>query len=310
MGLHEKQGATMMRNRVLNRCFSIFAIFLTMFYTCGFSIGPIRVGADVRAKFFPPTVGEGGKVEKDPLLPFILPDKKISEKEFEKFIDNLDAGKKAILWKSVTGKIVSGEAVETSDLIKELHWASSHWIAYKFGDFNYHDMVVWTAKKLDIPDAICENSTTFKLEHMICEKMFAKMWDKLTPSQREEALKEADMDKKYATMSGAAVCSAISATLLAGGVAASTMGFAFYILMAKTVVVLATAVGFSAAGTITTISVLCGPVGWIIAGGTAITAALLLGRADVNKCISAVVQVHIIKINAMLRSQEDVSRYL
>ena len=300
----------MLRNKTLNRCFSAFAIFLMMFHTCGWTIRPIIVTEKLKTKFFPPKI-EDGKIVKDPLLPFIFADKKISEKDFETFCDNLNAGQKANLWKAITGEIVSGEAVETSDIVKELHWASSHWITYRFKKFDYHDMVVWTAEKLDVPKEICEKATTFKLEHMICEKVFAQMWDKLTPAQRKEALKEANLDSKYATMSGAAICAAISATLVAGSVAASTMGFAFYILMAKTVVVLATALGWTTAtGAITTVSVLCGPVGWIIAGGTAITAALLLGRADVNKCISVIVQVHVTKINALVKSQEDVSPYL
>lgn len=294
-----------MRKRVFNRCFSIFGIYLIMVYTCGFTIAPFRWGEALRQK-----LSQSSEYD-DPLLPFIKADKKISEKDFESFIDHLDAGQKAMLWKALTGDIVSGEALETTDIVKKTHWTSSHWITYKFTDFDYHEMTMWTAKKLGVDQEKCESATTFQLEHMICEKLFEKMWDKLTPAQRQEVLKEANLDNKYAAMSGAAVCAAISATLIAGGVASATMGFAFYMLMAKTVVVLATSLGIgSAAGTISAISILCGPIGWLIAGGTAITAAILLGRADVNKCAAAIVQLHVFKVTAMTKSNVDVGQYL
>jgi|GEM_PF-2608418 len=302
-----------MRKKFFSCCFSIVGSLLIVVYTIGFTFAPVRIGKKYKGIFTSSHVNSHPVKPKyqDPLLPFIHAENKISQNEFKKFLDNLSAGQKAEVWRAITGDIVSGEAIGTLDIIKKLHWVSSHWITYKFTEFDYHEMTMWTAEKLGVDKEKCEKLTTFQLEHVICEKLFEKMWDKLSLAEREKILKENNLDHRYATMSGAAVCAAVSATLAAGGIAAAAMGWAFYVLMAKTVVVLAaTLTGATAATTISVISVFCGPIGWMIAGGTAITAAILVGRADVNKCAGAIVQIHVAKIRAMNNSEVDISQYL
>ena len=285
-----------MRNKKFISCLNIFAAVIIPFCTCGF--GPARAADYLRNKLFP-----------DPLLPYVKADQKITDAEFKEFVDHLDMEQKKLLWQAVTGKEVEMYPT-TAGLLKEMSWASHHWATYPFKDFYYHETVQWAADKLGIDRVVCQSATTFQLEHLICEKLFEQMWDKLSESERAKILAEAGLDHNWAKLSGASVCAAISATLATGGVAAATMGFAFYILMAKTLVVIAAMVGIPAATTISVVSVLCGPVGWVIAGASAVTAGVLIGQANVSKCAALIVQIHVFKINAMQKSGCNLKQYL
>lgn len=299
----------MMRNKKLICCFNILAAIIIPFCTCGF--GPSIVADSLKNTFAPEEKKEIPVEEKyqDPLLPYIYAENKISKSEFETFLKNLNQEQCKNLWKAVTGKEPDKE-ISIPALLKEMNWQSSHWITYKFHDFDYHETVKWTAEKLGVHKAVYEYAHTFQLEHDICEKLFERMWDRLPESERIKLLDEANLDHKFAKTSGAAVCVAISTTLAAGGVAAAAMGFAFYILMAKTTVVFMASLGVLAPTTISAISLLCGPVGWCIAAGTAVTAAVLTGQANVQKCAAMVVQIHMTKIDAMRKSGVNYEQYL
>ena len=166
----------MKRNKILNSIFSVFASFLLLSHTCGFM--PFSIGKKIGRK--------QPVQQKDPLLPFVYPDKKITENEFETFLKNLNRDQKRLVYGVITGKSVERE-LEVSEIVKEMNWVSSHWVTYQFKDFDYHEMVMWTAEKVGVEKSVCRVATTFQLEHLICEKMFIKLWDKLTPEQRAEA---------------------------------------------------------------------------------------------------------------------------
>lgn len=289
----------MMKKQKLFCCINLFAALLLPICT-----GCSLHGNDTQSRYFP-----SEKHYQDPLLPYIKADQKITDTFFREFVEHLDMEQKKMLWEAVAGKEADVYPT-TAGLFREMTWASHHWATYPFKDFHYHETVQWAAKKLGIDNALCQQATTFQLEHLICEKLFEQMWDKLSENERTEVLKEAGLDHNLAKQSGAAVCTAISATLATGGVAAAAMGFSFYILMAKTVVVVAAMVGIPASATISAISVLCGPVGWVIAAVSAITAGVLVGQANITKCVAMIVQVHMFKINALGKSRCSLEQYL
>ncbi len=294
-----------MRKSILFRLANCFMVAIVSIYTCGFTWNPFELGKSMREKYFPAPEGY-----KDPLLPFIKLNKKVSQEEFYQLICKLDADQKKALWKSFNKKELNHTPTET-ELLDAMHSASRHWATRPFTDFNYHETVKWTAQKLGVHKTVCNYATTFQLEHKICETLFEKMWDKLSQAQKEQIIKEANLPTEYAKKSGAAICAAITTAITTTSIAAATMGFAFYILMAKTVVIAAASVaGVSAATTISTISVFCGPVGWAIAGVALITALSLTGSADVSKCASFIIQVHMMKINALGKSGVDITPYI
>lgn len=294
-----------MKHTLLFRLANCLMVAVVSIYTCGFTLNPFEIGRSLRSKYFPAPADY-----KDPLLPFIKCDKKVTQDDFFQLIANFDDEQKKTLWKSFNKKELN-YTPSTTELLNAMHAVSRHWATRPFTDFNYHETVKWTAEKLGIHKAVCDHATTFQLEHKICEHLFSQMWDKLTPSQKEQVLKEASLPAEYAQKSGAAICAAISATITTTAVTASAMGFAFYILMAKTVVVVAAAtLGVSAATTITTISLFCGPVGWAVAGVAAVTTLSLIGRADVRKCAAFIIQIHMTKVNALGKSGENIGKYI
>lgn len=255
------------------------------------------------------------ELKKDSLSEYIFADKTVTSSDFKEFLEHCSLERKKLLLLSLCK--TSGEkekkAIEDKAIIfsgeieKEACWVSSHWVTYKFKDFDYHETVKWVAKKTGVEKAECEYATTFQLEHSICEKLFARMWDKLSVEQRKTLLKDAgfsssDIPGIAAVGGGAAV--------LALGAAANLAGFSFYILMAKTLVPVVSAItGATAATTITAVSVLCGPVGWAIGGCCLVGGSLAVGRADVDRTTAFVVQVHLIKIDAMKKSGIDCQDY-
>lgn len=296
-----------MRNSRFFRFINCVMIFVVAFYTCAWSINPRALGKNLREQYFP---AEKGYV--DPLLPYIKPEAKVTQQDFIALLYKMSDSQKNSIWNAVLSQKKQSTKIPTADeLVAEMHKASRHWVTVHFSDFNYHETVKWTAEKLGVHKAVCAAATTFQLEHLITEKVFEQVWDKLSVEQRKELVREVGLPEKYANMSGAVVCATITSTIAAGSIAVSTMGFAFYILMAKTVAVVAAAVlGIPVTQTITAISVLCGPVGWAIAGISAITGLTLLGRANVAKCASFIIQIHMIKIEALGKSKVDINRYL
>ncbi len=245
----------------------------------------------------------------DPLLEYTYADRVVSPQQHDEFVDHLSQDQISLLWKAMKGETSEVPAEITSKILdKELLWESSHWITYPFKEFDYTDIVRACATDLDYPSKDAKYATTFELEHYICEKTFEKMWDQLTVEQREQVLKESGVSASkiagYACLGGAAM-------LAATATSASLMGFAFYILAAKTIVVAAGAIfGATAATTITAVSVLAGPVGWCIAAVSAAAGLFLIGGKNEATTVAYIVQLHYFKVQAMNNSGIDIKRYL
>ena len=274
-------------------------------YTCGFTLNPVELG-----KFFRGDKGPATIVTPD--VKYIKLDKKVTQDEFFQLINNFSDTQKKELFNSFAKK---GKEINyvpsTEELINAMHAVSRHWSTRPFTDFNYHETVQWTAKKLGVPEVVCNYATTFQLEHKIFENLFSKMWDRLSVEDRAKVLKDAGMPEEWKNMSGAVVCTTIAAGITTASIAAATMGFAFYILMAKTVAVLAAALGgITVTTTISTIAILCGPVGWIIGGTSLLGAAFFIGQADVSRCAAFIVRIHLTKIEALGKANVNISPYI
>lgn len=290
----------MFKSSFSKKMFGIFGAFLMTFHS--FAWGPWGKMTPVRAKYFPEI---NKKTYRDPLLPYIYPEKKISPGEFRLFLEKLSTEQRKELYKAL-GKETNANV--TADMLeKQILWLSSSWLTGPFKDLDYHETVRWTAKKIGIHPAECEVGSTFQLERKILEKLFSQVWDKMTPEQKEKVLKEAGLEPSQIP---GIVALTSAGVIAAAGTTAALMGFGFYIIVAKTLVVWAAAVGVTAATTVSAVSLLCGPIGWCVAGIAAVGGLVLLGGANVHKTAAAIIAIHAIKATALTKSGIDVTQYL
>jgi len=193
-----------------------------------------------------------------------------------------------------------------AEIQKQVLWVSSNIVTWPFRDatkINQHELTRWVAKEIGVDPWLVDTQPTFILERAVCEKMWANIWDKLTPQQRTELLNKIDPGNKILdratllTMGGTAALATLATTVY-------FTGFAFYTTMSVTICTVAgwfgVTVPFAAyAGSSMAIALLSGPVGWaLIAVGTA-ACVVSLGKANVQKTAAFVVQLHLLKVAAL-----------
>jgi uncharacterized protein YaaW (UPF0174 family) len=197
-------------------------------------------------------------------------------------------------------------------ILQRLVWISSNVLTYEFRDewsIDYHALVQWLANNEDVEADMTAQESTFALEREIQLKVFAQLWDKLPPEEREKLLDKIDSDhtiadkSAIAAMSGAAALAALSATVYFSG-------FAFYTAMSFTISSVAGFLGLTvpfAAYTTASgiIGFLSGPVGWAVVSALAVGGVALAGRANPSKTLAFVSQLHMIKVAALMAAGVD-----
>ncbi len=254
------------------------------------------------------------------VAPLVRPDARWTPYDFRRFLEALPDD--ALLGLMINLGILKEDAT-VADLdrkytrsylvIKNMMKRSMNLLKYPFsGDvygYDYHTTVAWVAERQGVPRRDCESLSTFMLEREVQKRVFAAMWDKLTEAQRLELLEKLEdtlgngglsKEDKLALvgLSGAGAMATLSATVFFSG-------FAFYTTMSVTISTVAGLFGltlpFAAyTGASTTVALLAGPVGWAIAGVVALGSLALMGRADLKKTTPAVLQIHGLKVAALL----------
>lgn len=213
-----------------------------------------------------------------------------------------------LLEPDATTDYLRGKNADINDILTQLLWVSSHWLPYWWRDewsIDYHGIVCWCAGKLKVPKQDIQKLPTFYLERKILEQLFIQMWDKLPMEERVKLLRKldktgsikADQVAGIAALSGAAALSALSTTVLLSG-------FAFYTTMSSLICAVAGFFGITLPFSVymtasSTVALLSGPVGWVLAGILAAIGLALAGRANVQKTIPFVVTLHCIKAEHM-----------
>lgn len=100
----------------------------------------------------------------------------------------------------------TGEATPEA-IRKALVWRAYNKTTYMFrgdSEVDYHGILQWAAEKAGINSAIVQHSPTYALEKAVAEKYFAKLWEKMTPEQREALIKNIikDEDEKFSSQLG------------------------------------------------------------------------------------------------------------
>jgi hypothetical protein len=189
---------------------------------------------------------------------------------------------------------------------REAIWSSSNILSYPFKEkteFRYDEAVRWVADEFDVAPAITTASTTFEVEQAVAVTTFVNVWDKLTPSQREEVLAQLDPDRRIqdhaavAVMAGTGAAAALSAAALLNG-------FAFYTTMTTVMSVVAGWFGLTLPwmayqGATTAVAFLAtNPIGWGIIGVGALTSIAWLGGANERKTAAFILQVNALRAAA------------
>ncbi len=249
---------------------------------------------------------------------FVKPNVKWKSKELIDFLEQLPAEEMLLLKKAMeilgeraTVNDLKGRYKDAVDVEKEAIWVGSNILYYPFrsSDLNYHDMVKWTAGKLSISKHLIDSQSTFMLEREITKSFFVKLWDKLTVEQRSELLDKIDPDSEIkdkaaiAALSGAATIGVLSASV-------AFTGFAFYTTMS---VAISTIAGFfgvtlpfvAYSGASSLVAFLSGPLGWAIIGVAAVGGIALAGRANKKKTAGFILQLHMLKVAALLADGVD-----
>lgn len=194
-----------------------------------------------------------------------------------------------------------------SRIKRELIWRRYNKINFIWYDKNcidYHrDIVMWIADKNDIDNI--KFKSTYQLERQIALKYFEKIWDKLTPAQREELMSKIERETNsyisnktaIALQGGAVAIATLSATV-------AFTGFAFYTTMSTVICTVAAWFGVTLPfsvyiGASTTVAILSGPIGWCIAGLATIGSAFLLGCSEPDAVAAFIITVNSIKAKGL-----------
>jgi uncharacterized protein YaaW (UPF0174 family) len=246
--------------------------------------------------------------------PFVKPKEKWTADHFYNFLNALPADvmlpfkkSQGILGKDATKAQLKGGDQDARDIQRHALWISSNILEYPFRDekkLNYHDLTAWVCGEAGVPRSIIQKASTFMLERELHKLLFAQMWDKLDPQQRQGLLAEVDpngtiKDKAaIAALGGAGALAALSTTV-------AFTGFAFYTTMSVTIATVASALGITLpfatyAGLSTLVGILSGPIGWAIMGVVALGGVALAGRSNLQKTTALISQLHALKVEALI----------
>lgn len=156
----------------------------------------------------------------------------------------------------------------------------------------YSKLVRKTAKKVKVNNVA--NYSVEDLEMKIAQKVFEKMWDKMSPEQRKDL--EAEL-KKIARENGKEKVIFANAGVFAALMAANLSGFGLYLLATTSLSAITGMMGiglpFAAYTTLTgAIGYIIGPVGWIGAG---LIALFSLSGPNYKKVIPSILYISMLR---------------
>ena len=257
----------------------------------------------------------------DPLLKYCQLEGIMNAKQFTDFLAHLSKDRQLVVLQACVGdvwKYRDKDRITIDRMIKkELVWMSNHKTLYVFvdkGNIKYDEIVRWVAGELKITGT--DLLPTFRIEHMIMANMFEKSWDKMTPEQREAALKKMEGGSKIkdiakiSKMSGSEALAALSKTV-------SFKGFEFYqgmsSFLSSAAAILEVTLPFATqteTTTTATAATLSGPEGWVLMAVGAGLGAYFMGKSDYQKTARIIIAIHLLKVEAVKKSGLDIKEFL
>ncbi len=164
------------------------------------------------------------------------------------------------------GKILGTQDFSPKGIVEALRWNASTIFGYVFTSPSYKDIVRQVADKLRVKYSSYNGEREIETE--IAKKVMKTVWEKMTPSQRNQMEREwrktaQEFDKTGSLAGTASIFGALTAAQLSG--------FSIYLLATTSLGAISGAIGVAlpfAAYTMMTsaIAVIIGPVGWLGAG--------------------------------------------
>jgi hypothetical protein len=262
-----------------------------------------------------------GLKPKDPMakvVPFVKKDLVWKTTNYLEFLAALPPSGLLALKKSL--EMLPADATETSlkgtqlDLL-EINTSlcqKSSWfgVCRNSTEFDYHGMVVGIAEQAKVDSGKLKNSSTFDAEQMFMEKVFAEIekdfiskWEKMSIEERKKVLDRADPNGKL--KDHAAVALGSGATVIRSlTLAVSFTGFAAYLAATTALGAASAAAGmtlpFAAFTSLTSfMSVLTGPVGFVLTSAVGILGLVIGGRPDSKKMTTFTLTMHALKLDAL-----------
>lgn len=237
------------------------------------------------------------------ILQEVAPTIQWQSSDLEVFLSSLGRKESALINESLG---IDDTNLDLTKIKREVVSRSSHFFTGPFKNketFDYHNIVHWVAKEYDVKTKVLDSASTYKLERIIFEEHFIRLWESLNEEQRMEYLKEAYSTDSLEDLAGIASLSG-SAALVALATSVSLTGFAFYTGMSTFICSAASLLGatlpFSAYVTASsTVAFLAGPAGWILGGLIAIGGLVFLGFPDAKKLAPFVIMTHCLKANRL-----------
>ena len=210
---------------------------------------------------------------------------------------------------NATTASLHGRAKDVREIQKQLLWVSSNVFPYWFRNestWNYHELVRGCAGEAGVSKDKIRDLSSFHLEREMQLQIFAQLWDKLTPAQRLELLEKIDPNGNIKDKAGLALMVGSRALSLLALTAYFT-GFAFYTTMSVTISTVAGFFGITLpfavySGASAVVAFLTGPVGWAIIAVASTGGIALAGRANSKKTAAAILQLHALKVAALIKS--------
>lgn len=254
--------------------------------------------------------------------PFVLPRERWNAQHLTNFLMALpDDALKDLLRAQDQGEGSTSHEQDVRRMHKHLLWLSTNVLEYPVRDasrLDYHKVVHWAAGRTTVAGAssstLSEELPTFVLERELYKRLFANVWDKLSPAQRQELLDQIDPHRKLqdraaiVAMGGAAALAALST-------AAAFAGFALYTTMSVAIAMAAGALGVTVPfaaymGASTAVALLSGPVGWAVLAALGLGGVALAGRANVGKTAVLVAQIHTLKVEALVAAGQSIDEVI
>lgn len=223
----------------------------------------------------------------------VSPGKRWRSSDLEDFLKKLDSNREQLLLDCIDK---ADEEFTPKFFIREMIYQGNHILRYPFIDkdrINYHEMVVWCAEELGLDDRALKPLPTFAIERAIVERVFARVWDKVDRRDREKVLDEiADQELKRLAMQGAIE--------LIKWLRKHRDKKKFYTSLSRLIVQSAIVLGVPIARALAAgIRLLANPVGLAIIGLAVLIGVYVLGSANPQRVAAMIVQIHMIKVQAL-----------
>ena len=103
--------------------------------------------------------------------------------------------KRAVNAGNLEASSISCEAVRKAIVYRSYNKATYYFRGHD--EIAYHDIVQWAAGKTGVSDKMINTLSTYRLEQEVSQKFFSKVWDSLSPEQKEKIIHDLNLKRTW-----------------------------------------------------------------------------------------------------------------